>query len=91
MSKLYSPDGACKSMSVVGARSGRQNTYDMQHDGAFHVESPEHHKALKQMGCFEHSTRVGTKGYRCNSCGFLAVFPKSCGRCGGDDLVLEGA
>jgi len=77
---------ACRQIDVNGRR------YSVGRDGRFHGVRDSDVKAMVQGGeCFLPTTRMsGRPGYRCEDCGFLAVFSDRCGRCGGESLTKEG-
>lgn len=77
MAKVCPPAAGCKQMTVGG------RTYSVGSDGSFHVPDAAVKPMVTRGECFVPGTALsGAKGYRCTTCGFLAVF-SVCGRCGG--------
>lgn len=84
MPRMLGPDKGAKAVEI-GGREHRQ-----RRDGTFHVDQHTA-KLMRKTGDF---VQVGTVisapvGFRCQDCGFLAVFSDHCGRCDGTNLVPE--
>lgn len=82
MTKLAAPDGACKQIEANGLRFDTSRPID--------VQSSDNVRVLRQAGMFVCGTsmRTAAVGYRCNDCGFLALFA-TCGRCGSENTTRE--
>jgi len=84
MTRMLGPDKGAVSIEIGGREHKRSK------DGTFHVD-PITARQMKRTGDF---VTVGTTinapvGFRCQDCGFLAVFHDHCGRCDGSNLVAE--
>jgi hypothetical protein len=78
MSRLLSPDDACKGVDVP---FGRGQRYD---GNVINVSDPVHARALKAAGYTAAAISGGparTSGYRCADCNFASFF-RTCSRCG---------
>jgi hypothetical protein len=85
MARLIAPDRTIIGTDVEGARTGHTVKYDRDKDGTFHVENPNHVRALRETGytlAGVGAPTVKQAGWVCQGCGFVSWF-KTCSRCGG--------
>lgn len=82
--RLVGSDNGLKEVEVGGRVIPRHK------DGTFHVDGAAG-QLLKASGDFAvaGTTFTRARGYRCNDCGFMAVFRDHCGRCDGTSLTPE--
>jgi hypothetical protein len=58
-------------------------------NGTFHVDASTA-RLLRATGDFAVAgTKINGQGFRCNDCGFVALYSDHCGRCDGTDLTRE--
>lgn len=84
MTRMLGPDRGAVSVEIAGREHRRHK------DGTYHVDAITA-RQMRKTGDF---VVVGTTisapiGFRCQDCGFLAVFADHCGRCDGANLKPE--